>query len=60
MSLTIDTPHESHINIVPFAAHKEKCYPYFSYIFTIKVKHKLFSKPNSSQIFHLSIQPTIP
>ena len=29
MSLTINTPHESRFNTLPFTAHKEKDYPYF-------------------------------
>ena len=33
MSLTFNTPHESRINTLPFTAHKEKDYPYFSYIY---------------------------
>ena len=41
MSLTFNTPHESRINTLPFTAHKEKDYPYFSYIYTIDVKNKL-------------------
>ena len=38
MSLTINTPHESRVNTLPFTAHKEKDYPCFSYKHTIKVK----------------------
>ena len=57
MSLTYNTPH---VNILPFTAHKEKDYPYFSYIYTIKVKKKLFFKPNASQVIHFLIQPTLP
>ena len=30
MFLTFNTPHESRINTLPFTAHKEKDYPYFS------------------------------
>ena len=60
MSLTFNTPHESRINTFPFTAHKEKDYPYFSYIYTINVKNKLYFKPNASQIIYFPIQPTLP
>ena len=60
MSLTFNTPHESRINTLPFTAHKEKNYPYFSYIYTINVKNKLYFEPNASQIIHFPIQPTLP
>ena len=46
MSLTFNTPRESRVNTLPFAAHKEKDYPYFSYIYTIKVKNKIYLKPD--------------
>ena len=42
MSLTFNTPHESRVNTPPFTAHKEKDYPYFPYIYTIRVKHNIF------------------
>ena len=29
MSVKFSTPHESHVNTVPFTAHKEKVYPFF-------------------------------
>ena len=48
------------MNTLPLTAHKEKDYPYFSYIYTIKVKNKIYFKPNASQIIHFAIQPTIP
>ena len=60
MFLTFNTPHESRINTLPFTAHKEKDYPYFSYIHTINVKNKIYFKPNASQIIHFPIQPTLP
>ena len=60
MSLTFNTPHESRINTLPFTAHKEKDHPYFSYIYTINVKNKLYFKPNASQIIHFPVQPTLP
>ena len=60
MFLTFNTPHESRINTLPFTAHKEKDYPYFSYIYTINVKIKIYFKPNASQIIHFPIQPTLP
>ena len=60
MSLTFNTPHESRINTLPFTAHKEKDYPYFSYIYTINVKNKLYFKLNASQFIHFPIQPTLP
>ena len=60
MFLTFNTPHESRINTLPFTAHKEKDYPYFSYIYTINVKNKYYFKPNASQIIHFPIQPTLP
>ena len=60
MSLTFKTPHESRVNTLPFTAHKEKDYPYFSYIYTINVKNKVYFKPNASQIIHFPIQPTLP
>ena len=60
MSLTFNTSHESRINTLPFTAHKEKDYPYCSYIYTINVKNKIFFKPNASQIILFPIQPTLP
>ena len=48
------------MNTLPFTAHKENEYPYFSYIYTIKVKNKNFFKPNASQVIHFPIQPTLP
>ena len=60
MSLTFNTPHESRVNTFPFTAHKEKDYPYFSYINTIKVENKIYFKPNASQVIHFPIQPTLP
>ena len=60
MSLIFNTPHESRVNTFPFTAHKEKDYPSFSYIYTIKVKNKIFFKPNASQVIHFPIQPTLP
>ena len=60
MSLTFNTPHESRINTLPFTAHKEKDYPYFSYIYTNIVKSKLCFKRNASQIIYFPIQPTLP
>ena len=35
-------------------------YPYFSYIFTIELKIKMYCKPNFSQGIHFPIQPTLP
>ena len=58
-SLTFNTPHESHVNTLPFTAHKEKDYIYFSYIYTIKVENKIYFKPNASQDIHFPIQPTL-
>ena len=55
MSLTINTPHESRVNTLPFTAHKEKDYPYFSYIYTIKVKNKISFKLSASQDIHFPI-----
>ena len=60
MSLTFNTPHESGGNTLPFTAHKEKDYPYFSYIYTIKVENKIYFKPNDSHVIHFPIQPTLP
>ena len=60
MSMTFNTPHESRINTLPFTAHRENDYPYFSYIYTINVKNKLYFKPNASQVIHFPIQPTLP
>ena len=60
MSLTFNTSHESRNNTLPFTAHKEEDFPYFSYIYTINVKNKLYFKPNASQIIHFPIQPTLP
>ena len=60
MSLTFNTPHESRVNTLPFTAHKEKDYPYFSYIHTSKVKDKIYFKRNPSQVIHFPIQPTLP
>ena len=60
MSLTFNTPHESRVNTLPFTAHKEKVYPYFSYIYTVKVENKIYFKPNASQVIHFPIQPTLP
>ena len=57
--LTFNTPHESRINTLPFTAHTEKDYPYFSYIYTINVKNRVYFKPNASQIIHFPIQPTL-
>ena len=50
MSFTFNTSHASRINTLPFTAHKEKDYPYVSYIYTINVKIKIYFKPNASQI----------
>ena len=60
MSLTFNSPHESRVNTLPFTAQKDKDYPYFSYIHTIKVKSKIYFKPNASQVIHFPIQPTLP
>ena len=60
MSLTFNTPHEFRINTLLFTAHKEKDYPYFSYIYTINVKNKVYFKPNASQSIHFPIRPTFP
>ena len=60
ISLTFNTSHESRINTLPFTAHKEKDYPFFSYIYTINVKNKIHFKPNASQIIHFPINPTLP
>ena len=60
MSLTFNTPHESRVNTLPITAHKEKDYPYFSYLYTIKVKNKIYFIPNASQVIHFPIQPTLP
>ena len=68
MSLTFNTPNESRVNTLPFTSHKEKDYPYFSYIYTIKVKSKIYFKPNASQVIHFSMDnsshvihfPTLP
>ena len=60
MSLTFNTPHESRVNTLPFTDHKEKDYPYFSYIYTIRVKNKIYFKPNTSQVIHFPIQLTFP
>ena len=60
MSLTFNTLHESRVNNFPFTARKEKDYPYFCYIYTIKVENKIYFKPNASQVIHFPIQPTLP
>ena len=60
MSPTFNTPLESHVNTLPFTAHEEKVYLLFSYICTIKVKIKIYFKPNASQVVHFKIQPTLP
>ena len=60
MSLTINTPHESHVTILVFTAHYKKLYPYFSYTYTIEVKNENYFKPNASQVFHIPFQPTLP
>ena len=60
MSPTFNTPHESRLNTLPIPAHKESDYPFFSYIYTIKVKYKIYFKPNASQVIHFPIQPTLP
>ena len=60
MSLSFNTLHESRVNTLPFTAHKEKDYPYFSCIYTIKVKNIIFFKPNASQVIQFPIQPTLP
>ena len=60
MSLTFNTPHESRGNNLPFTAHKEKDYPYFYYIYTIRVKNKVYFKQKACQVFHFPIQPTLP
>ena len=58
MPLTFNTLHESRVNTLPFSAHKEKDFPYFPYIYTIKVKNKINFKHNASQVIHFPIQPT--
>ena len=52
MPLTFNTPHETR----PFTAHKEKDYPYFSYIYTIEVFKKtiLYQTPLKLSIFHFT------
>ena len=60
MSLTFNTPHESLVNTLPFIRHKEKDYPYFSYIYTIRAKNKIYFKQNASHVIHFPIQPTLP
>ena len=40
MSLKFNTPHISHVDTLPFTAHKAEDYPYFSYIYTIEGKNK--------------------
>ena len=60
MPLTVNTPHEYRVHTLPFAAHKEKYYPYFSYIYTIKVNTKIYFKPDASQVIRFQIQPTLP
>ena len=59
MSHAFNTPHESRVNTLLYTAHKEKDYPYFSYIYTNKVKNNFF-KPNNSQVILFPIQPTLP
>ena len=59
MSLTFNTPHESRVNTLPFTAHKGKDYPSSSYIYIIRVKNKIYFKPNASQGIHFSIQHTL-
>ena len=52
MSLTFNTPHESRINTLPFTAHKEKDYPYFSYIYTqLMLKTKFILNPTPRKLF---------
>ena len=60
MSLTFNTPHESRANTLRFTAHKKKDYPYLLYIFTNKVKNKIYFKPSASRVVHFPIQPTPP
>ena len=60
MSLTFNTPHDSRVNTLPFTSHKEKDYPSFSCIYTIKVENEIYFKPNASQLMHFPIQPTLP
>ena len=60
MSLTFNTPHESRMNTIPFTVHKEKNYTYFVNIYTIKVKNKIYFKPNAFDVIHFPFQPTLP
>ena len=57
---TFNTANESHVNTLPFTAHKEKDYPYFCYNYTIKVKNKKYLTPNASQVINFPIQPILP
>ena len=55
-----DTPN-SRFHSIPFAAHKEKDYPFYSYIYTINVSINLIFQPNSSKaIFLLNPQLLFP
>ena len=56
MSRTFNTSYESRVNTLHFTAQKGKDYPYFSYIYTIKVKNKIYFKPNASHVIHFSLQ----
>ena len=54
MLLTFKTPHETHVNTLPFFAHKEKDYPYFLYIYTIFL-YKYFLHFLIHILLHVSI-----
>ena len=60
MSLTFNTPHDSRVNTLPFTDHKEKDYLYFSCLYIIIVKQKIYFKPTASRIIHFPFQPTLP
>ena len=60
MPPAFNTPLESYVTTLPFTALEGKVYSLFSYICTIKVKNKIYFKPNASQVVHFQIQPTLP
>ena len=55
MTLIVENFLQSHINTAPIAAHKEKDYPSFWYIQTIRVFKKPFSPPKASETVHSPI-----
>ena len=56
MPLLFKYPPNSCYHSIPFTAHEEKEYPFFSHIYTISLSKKLFYQPNSSKTVHFSIK----